>query len=57
MSPSPGRVVLDKPVELARPRVSEGEEMETFRSQLLKDHPDILAGLDKEEAAIVPSHQ
>lgn len=57
MSPSPGRVVLDKPVELARPRVSEGEEMETFRSQLLKDHPDILAGLDKEEAAIVPAHQ
>jgi len=50
-------VVLDKPVELARPRVSEGEEMETFRSQLLKDHPDILAGLDKEEPAIVPAHQ
>ena len=49
MSPSPGRVVLDQPIDLSRPRVSDGEEMETFRSQLLKDYPDILAGLDKEE--------
>jgi NitT/TauT family transport system ATP-binding protein len=57
MSPSPGRVVLDQPIDLARPRVSDSEEMEAFRSQLLKDHPDILAGLDKEEAAIVPAHQ
>ncbi len=59
MSPSPGRIVLDLPVNLARPRDPEGGEMEEFRSQLLRDHPDILAGLENEdeEMRIIQAHE
>ena len=57
MSPSPGRIVLDQTVGLTRPRISEGEDMENFRSGLLRDHPDILAGLDKEEDPVVATNQ
>ena len=54
MSPSPGRIVLDQAMDLPRPRDPEGQEMETFRTQLLHDHPDILAGLEKAEDEIAP---
>lgn len=55
MSPIPGRIVLDLPVELTRPRDTEGGETEAFRNQLLRDHPDILAGLEKEEVEVGPA--
>lgn len=45
MSPSPGRIVLDLPVGLERPREAEGEAVEMKRLELLKAYPDILAGL------------
>ena len=37
----------------------EGGEMEVFRSQLLRDHPDILAGLENEdeEMRIIQAHE
>lgn len=47
MSASPGRVVLDVPVPLDRPRVPESAESEAFRAQLLAQHPALLAGLEK----------
>ncbi|MEE8445075.1 MAG: ABC transporter ATP-binding protein [Alphaproteobacteria bacterium] len=45
MSPSPGRIVLDLPIDLERPREAEGEAVEMKRLELLKTYPDILAGL------------
>jgi len=45
MSPSPGRVVLDLPVQLPKPRQIDGEEVETLRLNLLKEHPQLLGGL------------
>ena len=45
LSPRPGRVVLDLAVDLARPRDPEGAEIETLRLRLLRQHPDLLAGL------------
>ncbi len=46
MSAVPGRIVLDLPVELPRPRVPEGETLETLRLRLLEKHPQLLAELD-----------
>ena len=51
MTASPGRVVLDIPVPLERPRVPEGREIEQFRAQLLAEHPAILAGLEQSRLA------
>ena len=45
MSASPGRIVLDLPIDLERPREAEGEAVEMKRLELLKTYPDILAGL------------
>lgn len=45
MSPSPGRVVLDMPIDLPRPRDAKGAELEALRRKLLADHPSLLAGL------------
>ncbi len=45
MSASPGRIVLDLPIALPRPRVSEGQEIEMLRLRLLEKHPKLLAGL------------
>ncbi len=45
MSPSPGRIVLDLPVTLPRPRDPRGDALEALRARLLRDHPSILAGL------------
>lgn len=47
MSASPGRVVLDIPVPLARPRDQESAEMGTFRAALLAEYPTLLAGIEE----------
>ncbi len=51
MSATPGRVVLDVPVPLDRPRLAEGSEVEQFRAQLLAEHPALLAGLEASRLA------
>lgn len=45
MSPGPGRIVLDLPVDLPRPREPEGADIEKLRLDLLNRHPKLLAGL------------
>ena len=48
MSGGPGSIVLDLPVDMPRPRQPESEAVERMRINLLKDHPQLLAGLVKE---------
>ncbi len=45
MSAGPGRIVLDLPVDVAKPRDPDGEAVEALRLTLLKQHPKLLAGL------------
>lgn len=46
MSPSPGRIVHDYTVPLARPRAKlASDEIRNLRQSLLKEHPDLLTGL------------
>jgi len=45
LSHRPGRVVFDLVVDLQRPREPDGPEIERLRLQLLRRHPDLLAGL------------
>ena len=47
MSGGPGSIVLDLPVDMPRPRQPESEAVERMRINLLKDHPQLLAGLVK----------
>jgi ABC-type nitrate/sulfonate/bicarbonate transport system ATPase subunit len=51
LSAAPGRVVLDLPVELARPRSPDGPAVEAARRRLLDLYPDLLRGLDKQRNA------
>jgi ABC-type nitrate/sulfonate/bicarbonate transport system ATPase subunit len=51
LSAAPGRVVLDLPVELARPRSPDGSAVEAARKRLLDLYPDLLRGLDKQRNA------
>jgi ABC-type nitrate/sulfonate/bicarbonate transport system ATPase subunit len=51
LSATPGRVVLDLPVELARPRSPDGPAVEAARKRLLDLYPDLLRGLDKQRNA------
>jgi NitT/TauT family transport system ATP-binding protein len=51
LSTGPGRVVLDLPVELARPRSPDGLAVEAARKRLLDLYPDLLRGLDKQKSA------
>ena len=44
LSPRPGRVVWEQPVELPRPRERDDPGVERLRSDLLARHPQILAG-------------
>ena len=44
LSPRPGRVVRDQPVELPRPRERDDPEVDRLRADLLARHPEILAG-------------
>ncbi len=49
MSGGPGSLVLDLPVELPLPREPESEAVERLRMSLLKEHPQLLAGLVEEK--------
>ena len=44
LSPRPGRVVWEQPVELPRPRERDDPEVERLRTDLLARHPELLAG-------------
>ena len=50
MSSSPGRIVLDHGVDLARPRTAESIEVEEYRQRLLRQHPDVLEGVQQMES-------
>lgn len=50
VSGRPGTIVLDKIVDLPRPRAPEGEAIEMMRLALLKEHPQLLAGLIENNA-------
>jgi ABC-type nitrate/sulfonate/bicarbonate transport system ATPase subunit len=45
LSRGPGRVVLDLPLDLARPRGPESAAVEALRKRLLESYPDLLSGL------------
>lgn len=45
MSPRPGHIVLDLPVDLPRPRMPDGKDVEMLRLDLLDQYPQLLAGL------------
>lgn len=51
LSHGPGRVVLDLPLELPRPRGSESAAVEALRKRLLENYPDLLSGLATAAAA------
>ena len=51
LSAGPGRLVLDLPVELARPRALDGPAVEAMRKRVLELYPDLLRGLDKQTSA------
>ncbi len=51
LSAGPGRIVLDLPVELVRPRLPDGAAVEAARKRLLDLYPDLLRGLDAPKRA------
>ena len=53
LSAGPGRVVLDLPIDLPRPRSLDGAAVEALRKRLLESYPDLLRGLasERESAA------
>ena len=51
LSAGPGRVVLDLPLDLPRPRGPESPAIEALRKRLLESYPDLLLGL----AAVSPA--
>ena len=51
LSPRPGRVVWEQPVDLPRPREGDDPGVERLRADLLSRHPELLAG----RAGAVPS--
>lgn len=50
LSAGPGRVVLDMPVDLPRPRLPDGAAVDLARKRLLDLYPDLLRGLDKQKS-------
>ena len=50
LSPRPGRVVWEQPVDLPRPRGRDDPGVERLRADLLARHPEILAGRAGESA-------
>jgi NitT/TauT family transport system ATP-binding protein len=52
MSGRPGRVVLDQPVALPRPRDPEDASVTALREQLLSRNPDLLSGLETHSIAV-----
>jgi len=51
LSRGPGRVVLDMPLDLPRPRSPDGAGVEALRKRLLESYPDLLRGLAAAAAA------
>ncbi len=51
LSAGPGRVVLDLPLDLPRPRGPESAAVEALRRRLLESYPDLLRGLASVSAA------
>lgn len=51
LSRGPGRVVLDLPLELPRPRGPDSAAVEALRKRLLEGYPDLLSGLAATSAA------
>jgi len=49
LSAGPGRVVLDLPLDLPRPRSPDGAAVEALRKRLLESYPDLLRGLASEQ--------
>lgn len=49
VSSRPGKIVLDHVVDIPRPRIPEGEAVEMMRLKLLKEHPQLLAGLVEDD--------
>ncbi len=45
LSAGPGRVALDLPLDLPRPRSPDGAAVEALRKRLLESYPDLLRGL------------
>lgn len=52
LSSSPGRVVLEVPVQLPRPRELEDANIGELHDRLLAQHPDLLSGLADEEQSV-----
>ncbi|ATE62660.1 ABC transporter ATP-binding protein [Thauera sinica] len=52
LSAAPGRVVLEVPVSLPRPRAPNDAAVLALRERLLAQHPDLLAGLTTQEPEI-----
>jgi ABC-type nitrate/sulfonate/bicarbonate transport system ATPase subunit len=50
LSAGPGRVVVDLPLDLPRPRSPDGPAVETARKRLLDLYPDLLRGLDRQKS-------
>ena len=50
LSAAPGRVVLDLPVALPRPRLPDDAAVLALQAQLLERHPELLAGLTTDAA-------
>jgi NitT/TauT family transport system ATP-binding protein len=57
MSGSPGRIVLEVPVNLARPRNSDDPQVLELYNRLLRQHPDLLAGLVQEQDLLQSQNQ
>lgn len=49
LSAGPGRVVLDLPIDLPRPRNPDGAAVDALRKRLLESYPDLLRGLASEQ--------
>jgi NitT/TauT family transport system ATP-binding protein len=45
LSAGPGRIALDLPLDLPRPRVPDSASVEALRKRLLESYPDLLRGL------------
>ena len=62
LSPRPGRIVWEQPVELPHPRSHDDRGVERLRADLLARHPELLAGRAGEvpgaggEGAGTPAH-
>jgi NitT/TauT family transport system ATP-binding protein len=49
LSGRPGRVVLERPVDLPRPRAIQDARVVALEERLLNDYPQLLSGLTEDE--------